>query len=49
MSSSGALEQFERGQEEQFRELLRKKIGDRKTQFIVEETKHGEPSIAAEV
>jgi hypothetical protein len=48
-SSSGVLERFERGQKDQFRELLRKKIVERGVQFIGEETKHGELSIAQEI
>jgi hypothetical protein len=48
-SSGGELERFEQGQKDQFRELLRKRISERGVQFIGEETKHGEPSIANEV
>jgi hypothetical protein len=48
-SSSSELERFERSQKDQFRELLCKRIAERGVQFIGEETKHGEPSIAQEV
>jgi hypothetical protein len=48
-SSGGELERFEAGQKDQFRELLRKKISERRVQFVGEETKHGEPTIANEV
>jgi hypothetical protein len=48
-SSGGELQRFEAGQKDQFRELLRKRISERGAQFIGEETKHGEPSIANEV
>jgi superfamily II DNA or RNA helicase len=48
-STTGELERFERGQKDQYRELLRKRIAERQAQFIGEETKHGEPSIAEEV
>jgi hypothetical protein len=48
-SSSRELERFEQGQKDHFRELLRKRISERGVQFIGEETKHGEPSIAHEV
>src|SRR5215467_3868490 len=48
-SSSGELERFERDQKDHFRELLRSKIAERKAQFIGEETKYGEPSIAEEI
>ena len=48
-SSTGELERFEKDQKDRFRQLLRNKIADRKAQFVGEETKHGEPSIAEEV
>ncbi len=48
-SSGGELERFEQGQKDKFRELLRKRIAERAVQFIAEETKHGEPSIAHEL
>jgi hypothetical protein len=48
-SSGGELERFEASQKDQFRELLRRRIAERRVQFIGEETKHGEPSIAHEV
>jgi len=48
-STSGELEKFEKNQKDQFRQLLLNRITERKAQFIGEETKHGEPSIAEEV
>ena len=48
-STGGDLERFEQGQKDQFRELLHKTISERGVQFIGEETKHSEPSIAHEV
>jgi hypothetical protein len=48
-SSGGELERFEEGQKDQFRELLRGRITERGAQFIGEEAKHGEPSIAQDV
>lgn len=48
-STSGELERFEQGQKDGFRKLLRKTIAEREVEFIGEETKHGEPSIAHEV
>jgi hypothetical protein len=48
-SRSGEIERFEQSQKDQFRELLHKRIAERAAQFIAEETKHGEPSIAHDV
>jgi hypothetical protein len=48
-NTTGALGRFERSQKDQFRGMLRKRIAERQAQFVCEETKHGEPSIAEEV
>jgi len=48
-SSSGNIERFEREQKDHFRELLRKRIIEENLQFIGEETKHGEQSIAEQL
>jgi hypothetical protein len=45
-STSGELERFEQGQKDQFRELLHKRIAERSVQFIGEEARHGQESIA---
>ncbi len=48
-SSGGELERFEKDQKDRFRELLRKRIAERGVQFIGEESKHDEPSIAEDI
>jgi hypothetical protein len=48
-SRSGEIERFEQDQKDKFRQLLRRTIAEKKAQFLGEETKHKEPSIAEEV
>src|SRR5712692_5165794 len=48
-STNGSLEAFEQGQKENFAELIRGHIRTRGVQFIGEETRYGEESIAQRV
>jgi hypothetical protein len=49
MSTNGSLEAFERDQKEKFGELLREQIRGRGVQFVGEEARHGEESVAQRV
>src|SRR6266478_5085137 len=45
-SSSGALERFERGQKDAFAGLIQTRIEERGVQYVAEESKHGQQSVA---
>jgi hypothetical protein len=48
-STTGELERFEQGQKDRFRDLVQRRITERKVQFVGEEARHGEAAIAKEV
>jgi hypothetical protein len=49
MSSNGTLEDFERSQKENFGEYVREHIRKRGVQFVGEEARHGEETIAQRI
>ncbi len=49
MSMDGSLEAFERGQKEAFGELIRGQIRERGVQFVGEEARHGQETVAQRV
>ena len=49
MSTGGALERFEAEQKREFRRLLRDRLAERHAEFVAEEARHGEESIAQEL
>jgi len=49
MSTNGNLEAFERGQKEAFGEMIRVQIRQRGVQFVGEEARHGQETVAQRV